>query len=185
MREKKREKYLLSLTDGISTPEHQKERSGETWGNLGQVEEIWGNLRKSAKYTTNGVINPDLTFEMIQLDDVREGLRNWRQENPKFQFQLNTLGFGEDLRNDILLELAQMGGGTYTFIPDSGTAGKVFVHPNVAQVMTSLTQKNKCTFLCGFVLYIYTLFFFVVMFCYLAWLLIIIHININLIAVLL
>jgi hypothetical protein len=43
-------------------------------------------------------------------------------------FSISTFGFGYSLDSQLLLELAQIGGGGYGFIPDSGMVGTVFIH---------------------------------------------------------
>ncbi|KAF7973236.1 hypothetical protein HWV62_15735 [Athelia sp. TMB] len=43
-------------------------------------------------------------------------------------FSISTFGFGYDLDSALLLEIAQVGGGGYSFIPDAGMVGTVFVH---------------------------------------------------------
>ena len=44
------------------------------------------------------------------------------------QITISTFGFGYSLDSQLLLELAQIGGGGYGFIPDSGMVGTVFIH---------------------------------------------------------
>jgi hypothetical protein len=44
------------------------------------------------------------------------------------QFSISTFGFGYSLDTPLLLKIAQVGGGGYGFIPDSGMVGTVFVH---------------------------------------------------------
>jgi hypothetical protein len=43
-------------------------------------------------------------------------------------FNINTFGFGYSLDSKLLLEISQVGGGGYAFIPDSGIVGTVFVN---------------------------------------------------------
>ncbi|KAF7983162.1 hypothetical protein HWV62_23388 [Athelia sp. TMB] len=43
-------------------------------------------------------------------------------------FSISTFGFGYGLDSALLLEIAQVGGGGYSFIPDAGMVGTVFVH---------------------------------------------------------
>ena len=56
-------------------------------------------------------------------------LRAFLEANPPVQpFSISTFGFGYSLDSQLLLELAQIGGGGYGFIPDSGMVGTVFIH---------------------------------------------------------
>jgi hypothetical protein len=43
-------------------------------------------------------------------------------------FSVSTFGFGYSLESKLLLEIAQVGGGGYSFIPDAGIVGTVFVN---------------------------------------------------------
>ncbi|KAI2627655.1 hint-domain-containing protein [Hypoxylon sp. NC1633] len=55
---------------------------------------------------------------------------------------LHTFGFGYELRSGLLKSIAEVGGGSYAFIPDAGMIGTVFVHA-VAHIQT--TFATKCT----------------------------------------
>jgi Hint-domain/VWA / Hh protein intein-like len=56
-------------------------------------------------------------------------LRAFLEANPPVQpFSISTFGFGYSLDSQLLLLLAQIGGGGYGFIPDSGMVGTVFIH---------------------------------------------------------
>lgn len=67
-------------------------------------------------------------------------LRNYKESHPKFNFQLNTFGFGYSLDSKLLLDLAIEGHGTYAFIPDAAILGTVFVN-SVANVLSTATQN--------------------------------------------
>jgi hypothetical protein len=56
-------------------------------------------------------------------------LKAFLESHPMAQpFSISTFGFGYSLDSQLLLELAQIGGGSYGFIPDSGMVGTVFIH---------------------------------------------------------
>jgi hypothetical protein len=56
-------------------------------------------------------------------------LRAFLEAHPMAQpFSISTFGFSYALDSKLLLELAQIGGGGYGFIPDSGMVGTVFIH---------------------------------------------------------
>jgi hypothetical protein len=57
-------------------------------------------------------------------------------------FSISTFGFGYSLESPLLLEIAQVGGGGYGFIPDSGMVGTVFVHA-VANVYATYAPRAK------------------------------------------
>jgi len=55
---------------------------------------------------------------------------------------LSTFGFGYYLKSDLLRSIAEVGGGNYAFIPDSGLIGTVFVHA-VANLFSTLATSVK------------------------------------------
>jgi hypothetical protein len=56
-------------------------------------------------------------------------LKAFLESHPMTQpFSISTFGFGYSLDSQLLLELAQIGGGSYGFIPDPGMVGTVFIH---------------------------------------------------------
>jgi hypothetical protein len=57
-------------------------------------------------------------------------------------FSISTFGFGYSLDTPLLLEIAQVGGGGYGFIPDSGMVGTVFVHA-VANTYSTYAPRAK------------------------------------------
>jgi hypothetical protein len=57
-------------------------------------------------------------------------------------FNISTFGFGYFLETPLLLEIAQVGGGGYGFIPDSGMVGTVFVHA-VSNVYATYAPRIK------------------------------------------
>ena len=57
-------------------------------------------------------------------------------------FSISTFGFGYSLDTKLLLEIAQVGGGGYGFIPDSGIVGTVFVHA-VANAFSTYAPRAR------------------------------------------
>ncbi|KAF3065052.1 u-box domain-containing protein [Daldinia childiae] len=55
---------------------------------------------------------------------------------------LHTFGFGYEIRSGLLKSIGEIGGGNYSFIPDAGMIGTVFVHA-VAHLQT--TYATGCT----------------------------------------
>jgi hypothetical protein len=53
---------------------------------------------------------------------------------------LSTFGFGYSLDSYLLRQLAVIGGGTYSFIPDSSLVGTTFIHAVSNALVTSATH---------------------------------------------
>ncbi|OAX83670.1 hypothetical protein ACJ72_01959 [Emergomyces africanus] len=58
---------------------------------------------------------------------------------------VHTFGFGYHIRSGLLQAIAEVGGGTYSFIPDAGMIGTVFVHA-IANLYTTFATQAKVTF---------------------------------------
>ncbi|KAK9419684.1 putative Hint-domain-containing protein [Seiridium unicorne] len=61
---------------------------------------------------------------------------------PPLPATIHTFGFGNDIKSGLLKSIAEIGGGSYSFIPDSGMVGTVFVNA-VAHLQS--TFANRCT----------------------------------------
>ncbi|KAL2265983.1 hypothetical protein VTJ83DRAFT_5335 [Remersonia thermophila] len=57
---------------------------------------------------------------------------------------IHTFGFGYALRSGLLKSIAEIGGGSYSFIPDAGMIGTVFVHA-VANLQSTFANNAKLT----------------------------------------
>merc|ERR1719384_304096 len=68
-----------------------------------------------------------------------EKLRSYKDQNPGFNFQLNTFGFGYNLDSQLLLNLAVEGDGTFSFIPDGLIVGTTFVN-SLANIISTKVQ---------------------------------------------
>ncbi|EEH07972.1 U-box domain-containing protein [Histoplasma capsulatum G186AR] len=58
---------------------------------------------------------------------------------------IHTFGFGYNIRSGLLQAIAEVGGGTFAFIPDAGMIGTVFVHA-IANLYTTFATQAKVTF---------------------------------------
>jgi len=71
-------------------------------------------------------------------------LANWIDEHPNWHGQIHTFGFGYSLDSVLLSDIARMGFGSYSFIPDSAMVGAVFVHA-MANIRTTHTADYTLT----------------------------------------
>lgn len=71
-------------------------------------------------------------------------LTNWIDEHPNWHGQIHTFGFGYSLDSKLLSDIARMGFGSYSFIPDSAMVGTVFVH-SLANIRTTHTADYVLT----------------------------------------
>ena len=55
-------------------------------------------------------------------------LKQFQDKNPEMKCVVHTFGFGYNLNTDLLQQLAEVGGGAYSFIPDASLVGTVFVN---------------------------------------------------------
>ena len=61
---------------------------------------------------------------------IPNAFRKWRDANPTVKVTVNTIGYGYGDRLDTVLlrELAEIGGGTYSYVPDGGMVGSAIIH---------------------------------------------------------
>lgn len=55
-------------------------------------------------------------------------LQRFLADNSSLKFTINTFGFGYSMNSKLLFDIAVLGSGSYSFIPDCGFVGTVFVH---------------------------------------------------------
>jgi len=55
-------------------------------------------------------------------------LKKFQDSNPEMKCVVHTFGFGYNLNTALLQQLAEVGGGSYSFIPDASLVGTVFVN---------------------------------------------------------
>jgi len=69
-------------------------------------------------------------------------LKRYYNSYPEFKCQVNTFGFGYSLVSSLLLNIATVGGGTFSFIPDAKILGTNFVNA-IANYATTLSINAK------------------------------------------
>jgi Mg-chelatase subunit ChlD len=61
-------------------------------------------------------------------DQIVPNLCQFKEQKERLQGTVSTFGFGYNIDSALLIELAHAGDGTYSFIPDAGFVGTVFVN---------------------------------------------------------
>jgi hypothetical protein len=68
-------------------------------------------------------------------------LKLYREKNQgRFPGTISTFGFGYGVKSVLLKDIAEVGGGMYAFIPDSGFVGTAFVNALANQLATAGSQ---------------------------------------------
>jgi hypothetical protein len=64
--------------------------------------------------------------------------RKWKEDNPRVKVTVNTIGYGYGERLDTVLlrEIADVGGGVYSYVPDAGMVGSAVIH-QLANLMSA------------------------------------------------
>ena len=101
------------------------------WAGLkATLELVAANYRPGANtviiFQTDGESDPSNDPVM----GIPGALRGWKDAHPDIRFTLHTLGYGygEALQMDMLRELAEIGGGTVSYIPDGSVLAQVAIH---------------------------------------------------------
>ena len=88
---------------------------------LKQAEKVKSASITSIFVLTDGLPNmdPPLGYE--------RAMKSSLSQSPLYG-SLSTFGFGKELDSPLLVKLAKLGGGTFSFIPDSGMVGTIFIN---------------------------------------------------------
>ena len=71
-------------------------------------------------------------------------LQRYKDKHQELQCTINTFGFGYNLDSALLRDLALEGDGSYSFIPDSGMVGTIFVH-TLANLLSTAARNAQLT----------------------------------------
>ena len=94
------------------------------WDGLDKAMQVIKNSQKlTAGLATSILLLTDGCPNVVPPRGHLPMLQRFQDENPSLVFSLNTFGFGYSLMSKLLMDLASVGGGTYSFIPDSGFVG--------------------------------------------------------------
>lgn len=98
---------------------------------------IWGALRESLEqYKANPVSGRKQTIILLT-DGVpnicpsrgeKHALTEWYNENPDQKIDIHTVGFGNSIDSNLLEDIANVGIGTYNFLPSPDMIGTIFVN---------------------------------------------------------
>ncbi|KAG8753136.1 negative regulator of the PHO system [Serendipita sp. 396] len=99
---------------------------------------LWDGLKTGMNLLNSNDATPDRVQSIFILTDGMPNvepprghgpmLKQYLESNPHTRFNVSTFGFGYSLDSKLLSEIANIGGGSYGFIPDAGMVGTVFVH---------------------------------------------------------
>jgi len=67
-------------------------------------------------------------------------LSRYKDSNPNMNCSISTFGFGYSLDSELLNELAILGNGQYSFIPDAGFVGTTFVHAS-SNILSTVARR--------------------------------------------
>ena len=100
---------------------------------------IWAGLMKGLKDLQGKFVDGKRRYQCILL--LTDGqpnisppsgevdmLQKFQAANPNMKCVVHTFGFGYNLNTTLLQQLAEVGGGSYSFIPDASLVGTVFVN---------------------------------------------------------
>jgi Mg-chelatase subunit ChlD len=95
---------------------------------------LWGGIQKGL--CVLGALQSDPTYRNAALFVLTDGAPNVHPPRGEaamvgarsLMVPVHTFGFGYSLDSQLLVEIAEAGNGTYSFIPDAGMVGTVFVH---------------------------------------------------------
>ncbi|PVF96238.1 hypothetical protein CPB86DRAFT_787124 [Serendipita vermifera] len=117
-------KRLLKAVDGL-----QPDAATNLWDGLKTGMNLFNESTENTEHRVQAVFI--LTDGMPNVEPPRGHIpmfKHYLESNPQTRFNVSTFGFGYSLDSRLLSEFANVGGGSYGFIPDAGMVGTVFVH---------------------------------------------------------
>lgn len=98
--------------------------------------DIWQALQVALQTTRSHAAASNGAFSHIMLltdgtsknrDTILPNLQAYKNQHGSLPCSINTFGFGYKLDSKLLVDLASIGDGSYSFIPDAGFVGTVFI----------------------------------------------------------
>merc|ERR1719329_1969450 len=96
---------------------------------------IWNGLFEGLEALRNGVAAGRLAHVLLltdgesqERDKIIPNVLQYQQTYERLPGTISTFGFGYNIDSSLLVKLASAGDGSYSFIPDAGFVGTVFVN---------------------------------------------------------
>jgi len=113
---------------------------------------IWGGLQLAMELLKEGKEEGGRVGHVMLLTDgqtqyrdrLLPSLEEYAKNSPTegLPGSLSTFGFGYDIDSEILVQIADFGGGAYSFIPDAGMVGTVFINTLANGLATHATDAS-------------------------------------------
>jgi len=107
---------------------------------------LWGGLKKGLDLLTEQKPKTDNVALFLLTDGLpnigpakgeAKTLDDFKRNNKGLPCRINTFGFGYNMNSIMLSDLSSIGGGSYSFIPDSSFVGTVFVNAIANHITTA------------------------------------------------
>lgn len=117
--------------------------------NSGGGTDIWKGLAAALQELENAPAHEPARLAHIMLltdgesqnrEQIVPNLSQFKQAKERLPGTVSTFGFGYDIDSALLIELAHAGDGTYSFIPDAGFVGTVFVN-TLSNLLVTLARE--------------------------------------------
>jgi len=109
--------------------------------------QIWNGLFAGLEALRTGAIDGRLAHVMLltdgesqEKDKIVPNLLQYRQTYERLPGTISTFGFGYNIDSSLLVRLADAGDGSYSFIPDAGFVGTVFVN-TLSNLLVTLARE--------------------------------------------
>lgn len=95
----------------------------------------------SMLFMTDGIPSTHLNPPRGILESLKKKVENMKKETINMP-TIYTFGFGNSLDTELLVNIADLGNGSFSYIPDAGFVGTVLIH-NIANICTSCGTNSK------------------------------------------
>lgn len=97
----------------------------------------------SMLFMTDGIPSTHLNPPRGILESLKKKVENMKKETINMP-TIYTFGFGNALDTELLVNIAELGNGSFSYIPDAGFVGTVLIH-SIANICTSCGTNSKLT----------------------------------------
>tara|TARA_B110001450_G_scaffold211555_1_gene203183 strand:+ start:508 stop:2769 length:2262 start_codon:yes stop_codon:yes gene_type:complete len=133
--------YLINIINNLKT-----EGATNIWAGINeglkqfqQFNDTLNNRICSLMFLTDGIPSNYLLPNRGIIDTLKRKINNFKENNIIIP-NIYTYGFGYSLDTELLVEIAKIGNGNFSFIPDSGFVGTVLIN-SLAYIKTTINNN--------------------------------------------
>lgn len=141
---------VVPLTRMDTEGQAQAEQALDTLGPMGGTN-IWAGIKSALDELSENPMLGSFGHVMLLTDgesnnreQIKPNLEQYIKTHERLPGTINTFGFGYNLDSVLLVDLAETGSGSYSFIPDAGFVGTAFVN-TISNLLVTMAREVYLT----------------------------------------